>query len=187
MEIKSEKSNTTDPHQAEQMTDEDWTLLYQRNFDPIRKFVLINKGNVQQAEDIYHEAFMVAWRNVQLGKYEFRSEQSMNAYILAIGKNKWIDMLRSASRNKTLHLVKEVESEGAEDAEAFNEERDIGIVKKQFKKLGENCQQLLIAFYFKKKSMREIAEMRGWTASTSKNNKYRCLQKLRELINQNIP
>lgn len=171
----------------EEMTDEDWTLLYKRNFDPVRKFVLTNNGNEQQAEDIYHEAFVAAWRNVQLGKYEFRSEQSLNAYILTIGKNKWIDMLRSASSNKTLHLAGEVESEDSEDEEALNMDRNLSVVKEQFIKLGDNCKRLLIAFYYRNQSMREIAAEQGWTEPTTRNNKYRCLQKLRELINQNMP
>ncbi len=168
------------------MTDEEWTLMYKVNFASIRQFVLSNNGNEQQAEDIYHEAFMAAWRNVQLGKYEFRGEQSLNSYIVTIGKNKWIDVLRSARNKKTLPIAMDIESEESDDL-LSDEERDIELVKDQFNNLGENCKELLVAFYYRKETMREISAKKGWTEATTRNNKYRCLQKLRELINRNIP
>ncbi len=168
------------------MTDEEWTLMYNDNFAPIRQFVLSNNGSEQQAEDVYHEAFMAAWRNVQMGKYEFRGEQSLSSYILTIGKNKWIDVLRSARNKKTLPIAQDIESEESEDLPS-EEERNIKLVKDQFNHLGENCKELLIAFYYKKETMRDISEKKGWTEATTRNSKYRCLQKLRDLINRNIP
>lgn len=186
MKIKSEKSNTIIQNQPVQITDEDWTSMYKDNFAAIRQFVLTNNGSEQQAEDIYHDAFIAAWRNVQLGKYEYRSEQSLSGYILTIGKNKWIDVLRSAHNKKTVLLAGELESKESDDKES-DEEQEIRLVKEQFKNLGENCRQLLVAFYYQKQSMRKISVEKGWTEATTRNNKYRCLQKLRELINQNIP
>ena len=55
-------------------------------------------------------------------------------------------------------------------------------VKKHFQDLGENCRELLIRFYYKKESMRTISEHFDWTEASTRNNKYRCLQKLRELL-----
>ncbi|HEY0040609.1 MAG TPA: hypothetical protein VGB71_08105, partial [Flavisolibacter sp.] len=58
----------------------------------------------------------------------------------------------------------------------------LAAVRENFTKLGNNCRELLNRFYFQKESLRTIALAFQWTEATAKNNKYRCLQQLRELI-----
>jgi len=50
-----------------------------------------------------------------------------------------------------------------------------------FKGLGAPCKDLLMKFYFEKKSMKDIAEELQLDAASTRNKKYRCMQKLREL------
>lgn len=155
---------------------------------PVRHFVLSNNGNEQQAEDLYHDAFIAAWRNVQLGRFEKRDTNSFANYVLAIAKNKWIDQIRSMQRKKTTSLHDDSTYYGADNEKTEDEDdREIENVKQQFEKIGKNCKNVLTDFYYKKLSMRAIAIVNGWTEQTARNNKYRCLQKLRELINQNKP
>ena len=161
-------------------------MAYENNFSAVRKYVLSNNGNEQQAEDLYHDAFIAAWRNVQLGKFESRGEGSFRSYILTIAKNKWIDGLRAIRNKQTVH-IKPGDLKAADDPESSEEDRLIDLIKLQFNNMGTHCRDLLIEFYYKKQSMREISEARGWTEHTARNNKYRCIQKLRELINQYIP
>ena len=64
-------------------------------------------------------------------------------------------------------------------------EEDVQFIKEvrmQFEELGENCRELLIRFYYKKESMRTISKYFDWTEGSTRNNKYRCLQTLRELL-----
>ncbi len=55
-------------------------------------------------------------------------------------------------------------------------------IKTNYHKLGEQCKEVLQLFYFKKESMKQIAARFSWTEASAKNNKYRCLQKLREMV-----
>ena len=51
-----------------------------------------------------------------------------------------------------------------------------------FKQLGASCQLVLTRFYFEKKSMKAIAEELQIDAASARNKKYRCMQKLKELV-----
>ena len=155
--------------------------LYQDNYLKIEMYILNNNGTIADAKDIYQEAFIAVWRNIQLDKFYPENEHALAAYLYRIAKNKWLDHLRSAHFKKvtrinedTDHLPEDVLPE--EDVRYLNE------LKSKFKHLGENCREILKRFYYEKESMRVIAENFNWTEATAKNNKYRCLQRLRELI-----
>ena len=155
--------------------------LYENNYYTIEKYVLKNNGCIDQAKDIYQEAFIAVWRNLQLDKFYPESENALAAYLCQIARNKWLDHLRSTHFKKNTpinDLVHKLPDENIEE----EDNSFINDVKKHFEKLGENCKEVLRRFYYKKQSMKKIALRFGWTDATARNNKYRCLQKLREII-----
>ena len=55
-------------------------------------------------------------------------------------------------------------------------------VRKSLEQLGLHCRQLLLLFYYFRKSMDEIATDLGYTnADNAKSQKYKCLQKLKTI------
>ncbi len=145
-------------------------------------YIIKNRGNKEQAEDIYHEAFLSVWRNMQLEKFIPENENIFCAYLIRVARNKWIDYLRSGNFKYTVGMPEMEKYENHNFEEIHEHEEQIIVVKENFKKLGESCRNILKWFYYEKKSMREIAAEMDWTEATAKSNKYRCLQKLRELI-----
>jgi len=62
---------------------------------------------------------------------------------------------------------------------------DFQVMEKSMKNLGEPCKSLLEAYYIQKKNMVEIAENFGYTnADNAKNQKYKCLMRLKKLFGQ---
>jgi RNA polymerase sigma factor (sigma-70 family) len=157
--------------------------LYVSNYARVEKFVLNNNGSIEQAKDIYQEAFIAVWRNIQLNRFQPQSDTALDGYLYQIAKNKWIDHLRSGHYTKMVRMENTRLPE--EDATVYTEENQyISAVKKYFHHLGDNCKKILTMFYYENASMKVIAQEMGWTDATAKNNKYRCIQKLKELINQ---
>jgi RNA polymerase sigma factor (sigma-70 family) len=154
--------------------------FYTNNYYKAEQYILKNNGTIEYAKDIYQEAFIAVWRNIQSEKFHPENENSPAAYLHRIVKNKWLDHLRSQHHKKTIPLAGDTDSV----EEVWPEEDLLYLteVKNKFKYLGENCKQVLIRFYYKKESMRAIAEKFEWTEATAKNNKYRCLQRLRDLL-----
>lgn len=158
--------------------------LYTAIYPKVEKYILQNSGSTEQAKDIYQEAFIALWRNVQLDKFTPTGDGAINAYLFQIAKNKWLDHLRSATINKTVSL-----KENHHEVMTFEEYNDkdterINSIKENFKQLGDNCKELLTRFYYKKQSLKEIADVLEWTEATAKNNKYRCMERLRNMMTQ---
>lgn len=155
--------------------------LYAGNYFKIEKYILSNNGTVEDAKDIFQEAFIAVWRNIQLEKFYPENENALEGYLFRIAKNKWLDHLRSGHYKKITRIY-DAEDILPEDILPEENIEYINEVKNKFKNLGEKCREVLTRFYYKKESMRTIAEKFQWTEATAKNNKYRCLQRLRELL-----
>lgn len=157
--------------------------LYASNYFKIEKYVLSNSGTTEDAKDVFQEAFIAVWQNVQLDKFHPQKGDihELAGYLYRIAKNKWLDHLRSSHFKK----IKRMSNDADSLPDDMPQEEDIyyiAEVKNKFKYLGNNCREVLTMFYYRKESMRVIAEKFDWTEATAKNNKYRCLQKLRELL-----
>lgn len=152
--------------------------LYLDGFEVVRQYVLRNNGSGDDAHDVYQEAFLATWRNVQLERFSPQDNQAFLAYLLRVGKNKWIDELRK--RQTKVAVIQN----DPRDEETYDQDIDgyIDAVRQQYGKLGERCRELLSRFYFRKQRLRDIATHFGWTEASAKNNKYRCLKELREHI-----
>ena len=168
-------------------SDDEVTLknLYTSNYRLMERYVLRHSGSVDDAKDTYQEAFLAVWRNVQLGRFVPSVESDFAYYLTRVVKNKWIDSLRKAKGKRTIP-IEDVQT----DSIAMEENTDevdgyIDNVRQQYKNLGNRCRELLAGFYFKRKSLRDIASEFGWTESSAKNNKYRCLKQLREMVLKN--
>ena len=157
--------------------------LYQANFHKVESFVLNNNGSSEEARDIYQDAFIAVWRNIQLNRFEPRSESALDGYLFQVAKNKWMDHLRSGHYNKIVRMKDAAQYQHEDEAPSTEEDEYLAAVKKYFPQLGDNCKKILALFYYENESMKQIAESMGWTEATAKNNKYRCIQKLKELIN----
>jgi RNA polymerase sigma factor (sigma-70 family) len=160
--------------------------LYENNYSKVEKYVLNNSGTTDQAKDIYQEAYIAVWRNIQMDKFSPETESALTGYLFQIARNKWLDYMRSNHFKKNIPLS-DFEKQIPDENESNDDEINfINNVKKQFEQLGENCRELLNRFYYKKESMKIIAEFFNWTDATARNNKYRCLQHLRELVKKQI-
>ncbi|PRY89866.1 RNA polymerase sigma factor [Mongoliibacter ruber] len=152
--------------------------FYQSEFKKIEQFILTNNGDREDAKDIYQEAFVVVWKNVRSDKFKPDNRTAINGYIYQIAKNKWLDRLRS-SKSK-VNMVNLENYEDLPDEDFLSKEDDHDWVVKEFQNLGDSCKEVLKRYYYLKQSMEEIATYFNWTTATARNNKYRCIQALKE-------
>lgn len=161
--------------------------LYTSNYHKIEALVLKNNGSQEHAKDVYQEAFIVVWKNVKNDRFVPESDTALQGYLYQIARNKWMDVLRSSKFKKTnfinneLFVVeKNIDHCDEEDNDLFKQK--LRQTMEAFKTLGNPCKELLTTFYFEKKSMREIAEQLQIEENTVRNKKYRCMEKLREMV-----
>lgn len=162
--------------------------LYTSNYYKVESLVLKNSGTIDHAKDIYQEAFISMWNNIKNDSFVPQNETAIQGYLYQIAKNKWMDVLRSSQFKKT-NLIRNEMTIANNNDEGINEEEQEVIFKQKlkqamdaFKTLGSPCKELLTTFYFEKKSLREIADELQIEENTARNKKYRCMEKLRELV-----
>jgi len=189
MRTDTQKTLTDSQTQLEALRANDEKALkqfYQLNYPKVERYVLDNNGTIDEAKDIFQEAFIAVWRNIQFDRFQQQQAASLDAYLFQVAKYKWIDQLRSSKRAQLVPITNE-ENELIQVSELPGDmQQQIADIKSQFHSLGQICKEVLERFYYRKQSMRTIAEAMSLTEATAKNNKYRCLQRLRELLKTNI-
>lgn len=147
--------------------------LYKKLFPSIEKYVLNNSGSTQDAKDIFQESLITAYKKVLNPGFELSS--SIDTFIYAIAKNKWLDTLRRTSK-----MAMTVDAQFVDpkiDEVLFEEERR-KLFKSHLTKLSESCKNLFMNF-FKGMSMENIAStMNLGSAGYVRKKKHLCQEKL---------
>jgi len=157
--------------------------LYKNNYPAVRQLVFQYKGSDDDAKDIFQEGMIALWNNIRSGSYQLRPDVKMSTYLIQICKLRWMDRLKKASSR--YEVKQETYMEPAQEAEVevewINREEQSEF-QQQFAQLGERCQTLLKRFYFMKQSLQEIADFLGIGEASAKNEKYRCMQRLKKIV-----
>jgi len=152
-------------------------FVYKKFYPFISAFIICNSGDEQDAKDIFQEAIIIIYRKTKQGKLELNCP--FNAYLHSVCRILWLQQLKK----------KKLESEELKNLEIFiNPEIDITEEIKEnysyrlyqihFKKLGKDCQKLLLLF-FDRVPLKKIAEIMGYkSAEYAKRRKYLCKKSL---------
>jgi RNA polymerase sigma factor (sigma-70 family) len=156
--------------------------LYKSYFPMILNFIQNNSGSYDEAKDIYQEAVILFYEKIQEGSLELSCK--IKTYIYSVCRRLWLKRL----------LEKSKYSGGIEDSEKFiavesdekaedDYENNFIHMKHTMEQLGEPCKSIIQDFYIYELSMEEIADKFGYTsADNAKNQKYKCLKRLKKLF-----
>ena len=149
-------------------------FIYKKYYRMMTKLVITNSGTEEEARDVYQDALVVFWQKARSGNLVLTSK--MSTYIYSICQNLW---RKELDRKKRLSNE---EKDTAESLDLDSPERE-KIIAKCLDQLGETCRKVLMYYYFDEMSMQEIADKLGFVnTDTAKTKKYKCKQKLDELV-----
>ena len=111
---------------------------------------------------------------------------TIKTYLYSIARNLWLKEIRdNKQRNKIVDFEKYVEVGVESESIDTKEDNRSELVKTAMASLGAKCREILLSFYYMNKKMDEIANDMGYTnAANVKNQKYKCMQKLKSLTLQ---
>ena len=139
----------------------------------VKQYIKANNGSGEDAQDIFQDALVVLYKKVQTG--EFVLFVPLKTYLYAVVKNLWMQELRKRKKLPAGEVPGDIADLVTDEEPGFN------IATAAFNLLGEKCRQMLILFYFKKKSFKEIAKDFSFSDErVAKNQKYRCMEKAKE-------
>ena len=153
--------------------------LYQL-YPKIEKLILSKGGRKQDASDVFQESLIILYRNLQSS--EFKLTASLYTYLYSVSRFIWSDTQKKQSKIPQ----NELNDSEIELVKSIHDEKKYQFAERAFSELGERCQQLLLMFYHKKMSFKSIAEvMQFKSEKIAKNQKYKCLQKAKDIFQSN--
>ena len=148
----------------------------------VQSFVLNNNGSYDDARDIFQEAMIVLYENAKQESFVLTCQ--IKTYVYSICRRLWLKRLQHLNRfatqvenlEETIPVEEDIEMQERRNA-------DFAIMERALGSLGEPCKSLLEAFYLQKRNMQDIALSFGYTnAENAKNQKYKCLVRLKKLF-----
>lgn len=157
--------------------------LYESYFGMVNYFVTHNSGSADEANDIFQEVVIVLFE--KLRDPAFTVQYKLKTYLYSVCRNLWLKKLRDTKPSASIEDYENfIEIDEDEDKEQT--ERQFKIMEKCMELIGDPCKALLTQYYYLKNSMTEIAQNLGYTnADNAKNQKYKCLKRLRKLADEN--
>jgi RNA polymerase sigma factor (sigma-70 family) len=156
--------------------------LHKQVYQMVVRFVAKYKGVNSDAEDVFQDGLVALYKLAKLGK--LMPSTNVEAYLFSICKNLWFKQLRK--KQDTVELSTEVNALPALDElplyGILSQEKQsaIGQLLLHF---GEDCQKVLVAYYYDRLRMVKIAEMMGYAnEQVAKNKKADCMKKLKNLL-----
>ena len=156
--------------------------LYKLHFPMISHFIISNSGTDDEAKDIYQEGVIVFYEKIKSNSLELSCQ--IKTYLYSVCRRLWLKRL--AEKGRYANRIEDSENYLSleEDVPQHEEnERQFGVMAEALDQLGEPCPSLLEDFYIRAQGMQDIVEKFGYTnTDTAKNQKYKCLQRLKKLF-----
>ncbi len=153
--------------------------FYERTFPRVAAFVSRMGGRFEDAKDLFHDALVVYYEMRVHDSDRIRTSEE--AYVLGIAKHLWA---RKHQRNRMEISMNEFERGipvSGEDSPTVEEKRLLRILESA----GKKCMDLLRAFYYRRRPVKELTGMLGYTGEHAFSaQKYKCLEKVRNTIKQ---
>lgn len=158
------------------------STIYNEHYNMVQAYVLNNNGTYDDARDVFQEAMVVLFENVQ--NKDFVLTCQIKTYIYSVARRIWLKKLHQQGKQASFaENLDEIVSIETDVDQHEKQQYEFEMMDTAMNSLGEPCKSLLSAFYLEKKDMHQISIEFGYTnADNAKNQKYKCLMRLKKLF-----
>ena len=159
--------------------------IYSRYAGEVKKIVLKNSGNVQDAEDLFSELLMELCEQASSGKFILTCP--FNAFIKMMAFRRWINKINKKAQKKVtlsdMTGYNDIKDTNADESiELFDkEQRQHDLFLRKLQELGDSCRKLL-ELSWTVKPLQKAAEILNVTYAYMRKRKSICMKKLVEMI-----
>jgi len=156
--------------------------IYSTLFPVVRKWVIENNGNEEDAYDIFQETLEVILLKVDA------LNSNLKSLVMRIAKNKWIDLMRRTKTNRNIKdqilYIEQQTDLSAEEKTACKEQLKYRLMEKYFLQLSSTCQQLLELLKQGLKVEQVVSKLSFSNSNTLYRRKAACIERWSTLIKQ---
>ena len=154
--------------------------IYRQSFYKVKHFVINNKGQREDAEDIFQMALMQL--AVRYKKERFIIKTHFEAYLFTVCKNLWRRELNKSKNWVTKSDFSELNHENEDIALATLEQKRWELLTESLEKISENCNKVL-KLYFSKMPYNKIMKQLNYNSeNVVRQRVYKCKNKLIDLV-----
>jgi RNA polymerase sigma-70 factor, ECF subfamily len=165
--------------EAAQKEPQQFSVLYNRYYDPVFRFVYRRLDSKDLAADICAQVFLKAMTH--LGTYKHRG-LPFACWLYRIAGNELRQLFRNSSRHRTLNIETSGMQRMMEELEENSLDEYHAKMLRVLPELPEDELQLVEMRYFEKRHFKEIGEILGITENNAKVRLYRILDKMKKKI-----
>lgn len=156
-------------------------LLYDHYQPQIYRFVVIKVGRREDAEDITHQIFLSAWKNI--GGYEHLGHP-FSSWLYQIARNLVIDHYRTNKIEINLEEAEDAHDIGHIDSSEAEVELSLAMdkVTEAIRSLSELHQDVIIMRFVEELSVKEVSASLGKSEGAVKVLQHRAMQKLKDIL-----
>lgn len=159
--------------------------IYRENFQPLSRYIIQNRGSLQDAEDIFQEVVVSFIELVQ--KDKFRGESSIKTFLYSINRYIWLNELKRRGRFLVRETLYEKEKGNMEPDISHHlvDREEKATIAALVETLGDTCRKILLLFYYECRSIKEILDTTSYeNEQVVRNKKYQCLKQLEQKLNE---
>lgn len=157
-----------------------FAILYQKYFVYTKKFVLNNRGSLEDAEDIFQDALVILYEKLYADN--FNAYTCLANYVSGISKNLWLKKLRNKEfpteipDNYYINNQEEINT-------AIENERDYwDKLNDYINSVSSHCKNLIQDIFMKNKSIEEIQTKYQYSSRhNAQNQKHKCVEQIRKI------
>nr|WP_321228175.1 sigma-70 family RNA polymerase sigma factor [uncultured Psychroserpens sp.] len=154
--------------------------IYEKNFYKVKSFILNNKGQKQDAQDIFQKALLQL--AVRYKKEKFTINTSFEAYLFTVCKNLWRRELNKIKIKVTIGEIIELKDDNQDIALAVLEQKRWELFTESLDLISENCKKIL-KLYFSKISYADIMKKFNYNSETVVRQRvFKCKKSLKEYV-----
>lgn len=142
-------------------------------------------GTKNDAQDVFQEALIILVQKAQQPNFSLTA--SIDTYLYSVCRLLWKNELRKRGKLPIADLGENLDPAEQELNQAIERESRIKQAEDALRQLGKRCQEVLVLFYYRALSMKDIAKQMGFTSETvAKNQKYKCLEQAKLKLKEQL-
>jgi RNA polymerase sigma factor (sigma-70 family) len=159
--------------------------LYRDHYLRLSRYILVNSGSEQDAEDIFQEVIVAFIELVR--KDRFRGESTIGTFLYSMNRHAWLNELKR--RGRADHREKNYEKGRGtietDASDAISQREESSAVAALVASLSEVCRKILTMYYYDNLSMKEILAATNYeNEQVVRNKKYKCLKQLEQMLDE---
>jgi len=154
--------------------------LYDKYQPQIYRFIFLKVSQKEEAEDLTHQVFLSAWKNIS--RYEERNFP-FSSWLYRIARNKVIDHYRTHKEHKPLEEIIQLASTEALPDEVMDQNLNLDAVKFALKSATPEQQDVLIMRFVEDMPIKDVALSLDKTPGAVKLIQFRAINKLKKILN----